>query len=78
MSTISLILSHLEAGNHQYQVLQLEPLEVWYHRGIGVGLDYLVFLHALFIPIIMLFIYFFILWIMFLSVVETLVIVSGG
>ena len=37
MSTISLILEHLEAGNHHHQVLQLEPLEVWHHRGIGVG-----------------------------------------
>ena len=27
----------LEAGNHHHQVLQLEPLEVWNHRVIGVG-----------------------------------------
>ena len=33
----SLILAHLEAGNHHHQVIQLEPLEVWHHRGIGVG-----------------------------------------
>ena len=41
-------------------------------------MEYVVFLHVLFIPIIMVFICFFILWIIFLSVVETLVIVSGG
>ena len=33
----SLILAHLEAGKRHHQVLQLEPLEVWYHRVIGVG-----------------------------------------
>ena len=28
----SLIMEHFEAGNYHHQVLQLEPLEVWYHR----------------------------------------------
>ena len=37
---------------------------------------YSVLLHVLVIPIIILFIYFFILWILFLSVVKTLVIVD--
>ena len=41
-------------------------------------LGYEMLLHVLVIPIIMLFICFVILWILFLSVVETLVIVSGG
>ena len=35
--TFSLILAHLESGNHHHQVLQLETLEVWHHRGVGVG-----------------------------------------
>ena len=33
----SLILEHLEAGNHHYQVLKLEPLEVRHNRGVDVG-----------------------------------------
>ena len=33
----SLILEHLETVNHHHKVLQLEPLEVWHHMGIGVG-----------------------------------------
>ena len=33
----SLILAQFEAGNHHHQVLKLEPLEVWHHRGIDVG-----------------------------------------
>ena len=41
-------------------------------------LGYAVLLHELVVPILMLFICFFISWIIFLSVVETLVIVSGG
>ena len=71
-------MSHLEAGNHHRQVLKLEPLEVWYHRGIGVGYGVCSvatctsYTHHNFIYL------FFILWILFLSVVETLVIVSGG
>ena len=30
-------MAHLEALNHHNQVLQLEPLEVWHQRGIGIG-----------------------------------------
>ena len=41
-------------------------------------LGYAVFLPVIVIPIIMLLIYIIKLWILFLSVVETLVIVSGG
>ena len=41
-------------------------------------MGYSVLLHVLFIPIVMLFICCFILMIIFLSAVETLVIVSGG
>ena len=33
----TLIVAHLEAGNHHHQVLQLEPLKVWKHGVIGVG-----------------------------------------
>ena len=33
----SIIIAHLEAGNHHHQVIQLKPLEVWYHRVIFVG-----------------------------------------
>ena len=74
----SLIMSHLDTGNHHHQVIQLEPLEIWNHRGMGAG--YGVFsvatctsyTHHNVIIII------FILWILFLSVVEILIIVSGG
>ena len=31
------VLAHLKAVNYHLQVIQLEPLEVWHHRGIGVG-----------------------------------------
>ena len=37
MSTISLVLTHLEARNHHHQVLQLELLDMWNHRGMSVG-----------------------------------------
>ena len=33
----AIMLVHLEAGKHHHRVLQLEPLEVWSHRRIGVG-----------------------------------------
>ena len=33
----SLMLAHLEEVKYYHQVLHLEPLDVWYHRGIGVG-----------------------------------------
>ena len=33
----SILLEHLEAVNHRHQVIQLEPLGVWYHRIIVVG-----------------------------------------
>ena len=33
----TLVLAHLEAVNHNHQVLQLEPLDVWHQRVIGVG-----------------------------------------
>ena len=71
-------MAQFEAGNHHKQVLQVESLEVCYHRVFVLVLGYAVLLHVLVIPIIMLFICFVILWILFLSVVETLVIVSGG
>ena len=32
-------MSHLETVNHHHQVLQLEPLEVLYHRVIGFGYE---------------------------------------
>ena len=32
----SLILSHLKAGHHNHQVINLEILEVLHYRGIGV------------------------------------------
>ena len=32
-----LMMVHLEAGNHHQKVVQLKPLELWHHRGIGVG-----------------------------------------
>ena len=70
----ALILTHLEAGNHPHQVLQLERLEVWYHRGIGVGsvvFSVSTCTNYTHYNVIYLF---FILWILFLSVVETLVI----
>ena len=59
-------------------MLQLETLELWHNRGIGESYGvYSVetctsYTHYNVIDM------FFILWIIFLSVVETLVIVSGG
>ena len=47
-------------------------------RELVLVMWYTVLIHILVIPIIMLFICFVILWIIFISVVETLVIVSGG
>ena len=73
----SLIMSHFEARNHHHQVLKLEPLEVWHHRGIGFcyGLCSVStctsYTHHNFIFL------FFILLVIFLSVIETFVIVYG-
>ena len=53
-------------------------MEVWHYSVIGVGLGYVVLLPVLVIPIIMLFICLVKLWILFLYMVETLIIVSGG
>ena len=74
----SLILEHFEAENHNRQVISLEPLELCHNRLIGVGYEVCSvdtctsYTHHKFIYL------FFILWVLFLSVVETLVIFSGG
>ena len=78
MCAISPILAHVEAGNHRHQVLELEPLEVWRHRELVLVMGSAVLLPVQGITMIMLFIYIVKLWIIFLSVVETLVVVSGG
>ena len=49
------ILENLEAENHHHQVLKLEPLEVWHHRGLVLVLGSMVLLPVLVIPIIDLF-----------------------
>ena len=48
------MLEPLEVGNNQHQVLQLEPLEGWYHRELVLVLGYYVFMPVLVIPIIVL------------------------
>ena len=72
------VLENLEAGNYHHQVLQLEPLEVWHHRELVLVMGYAVLIPVLVITIIMLFISLVKTWIMFLSMVETLVIVDSG
>ena len=72
------MLAHLEALNHHYKVLQLEPLEVWHHRELVLFMLYAVLLPVLVIPIIMLFIYLVKSYIIFISVVETLFIIASG
>ena len=75
----SLIISHLEAVNHHHQVLQLEPLEVWHHRVIGVGYGVCsVDACTIYTHYNVIYLFFFILWLVFISVIETLVIVSSG
>ena len=61
----------LESGNHQNQVLKLEPLEICHHRELLLLLGYAVFLIVIGLPAIVLFIYLGKLWIIFLSVVAT-------
>ena len=75
---LSPVLENLEAENHHHQVLKLEPLEMWHHRKLVLVLGYMVFLTVLVIPVIMFFIYLLKLWILFISMVETLVVVTGG
>ena len=75
---LSSILSNLEAENHHYQVLQLQYLELWHHRELVLVLWSMMLLHVLGIPIIILFISLVKFWILFISMVETLVIVAGG
>ena len=64
--------------HHHHKVLQLEPLEAWYHRELVLVLGSAVFLPVIVITIVMLFISLVKLWIIFISVVETLVIVASG
>ena len=71
-------MENLEVENNHPPVVQLEPLEVWHHRELLLVMGHVVFISILFIPIIMLFIFLVKLWVIFLSMVETLVIVSGG
>ena len=68
----------LEVVNCHHQVLKLEPLEMWYHRDLVLVMGSLVFITVLVLTIILLFISLGRLWVMFLSVFETLVIVYGA
>ena len=71
-------MSNLETVNHHHKVLKLEPLELWYHCYLVLVIGSVVLPHLLVIPIILLFIFLVKLWIIFLSMVETMVIVDGG
>ena len=64
--------------NYHHWVLHLESLKLWYHRELVFVLGYTVLIPVLFVPMIMLFISLVKLWIIFLSVVETLAIVACG
>ena len=71
-------MSHLEVEKHNHQVLQLEPLEVWYHKVIGVGYGVCSVATCTSYTCNNVIYLFFMLWIIFLSMVETLVIFSSG
>ena len=73
----SIIPAHLEAGKIIIVCFNHNPCRCGTIGELVLVLGYAVLLHVLVIPIIMLFICFIILWILFLSVVETLFIVSG-
>ena len=70
-------MENLEVGNYHHQVLQLEHLEVWYHRRLVLVLGSVLLLSVLVIPIIILFISLVKAWVLFISMVKTLVIVAG-
>ena len=67
------MLADLEVENNDYHVLKLEPLYVWHHWEMVLVMGSAVFLPVPVIPIMMLFICIVKLWILFFSVVETLV-----
>ena len=74
----ALVLVPLKAVNCHFQLLQLVPLEVRYHRELVLFLGSMAFIPVLVLPMTVLFISMGKLWIMFLSVAETLVIVASG